>query len=304
MDKVFWILKDIAIILVLLSISYIFINFQSIQMYSSAILNTTPKQTNLDKNKNIDSKSSDEKKVLFLYNNSKEAKRSKENNIYVWNKIIKTLINDMDLYTLIKKDNNKEIEEQLKKKREKLLTSQKKKKDLTLSDKKYKQDDFFSLSVPLNEEENKKYWNKSYISIPKLNINAPIFYPNIEEKHLETHILSLLQKWVVHRPETQLPYQQWNFFILWHSSNYARLKSKYSNIFSKIDLLNLWDNIYVYYKGRKYTYELSEKKIVDSSAIEVYWYIPWYNLSIMTCWPIWSAKNRLIAISKLKKPIN
>jgi LPXTG-site transpeptidase (sortase) family protein len=113
--------------------------------------------------------------------------------------------------------------------------------------------------------------------------------------------MKLLQDGVVHRPETQLPYQKWNFFILWHSSNFSWVKSKYNDVFAKIDHLDNWDKVYVFFKGRKYTYELYQKKVVNPDEIWVYWYIPWRNLSIMTCWPIGSVKQRMIWLFRLVK---
>jgi sortase (surface protein transpeptidase) len=48
-----------------------------------------------------------------------------------------------------------------------------------------KEDDFFELSKEMTKEEMEKYKDTSYIVIPKINVSAPIFYPNIEEKDLE-----------------------------------------------------------------------------------------------------------------------
>jgi len=43
-------------------------------------------------------------------------------------------------------------------------------------------------------EEKNQYNNESYIVIPKINVSAPIFYPDIEESDLESHIMKLLEK--------------------------------------------------------------------------------------------------------------
>jgi len=305
MEKLFQILKDIAIIIVLLSISYIVFNWNSIIDYWKVFISSKEIISNNNYNntkiKPVLLKDLDKTKPLFLYNNYKEAKRSKENNNYEWKDFVNKSLFYLNYILKVDNTNNHKIEEELKKKRLKMLKENKTFSSSKNNTKVISKDDFFSLSDNLTPEETKKYGKKSYVVIPKLKIEAPIFYPSIEEKHLEKKILEILKKWVVHRPETQLPYQKWNFFILWHSSNYAWIHSKYNNIFSKIDLLNLWDKIFIYYKWRKYTYTLSEKKIVDPSAIEVYWYLPWYNLSIMTCFPIGSTKSRLIAIAKLEK---
>ena len=291
MNKIYLWLKDIAFVIVFMALSYIILNYQSIYMHISTSIQWDQEieETNTDDAENIKNNS------FILFDNSKEAKRSKENDIFIWNDTINNISWDIANLILVKKDNNRIIENKLQEKRDSII------KNNRLSISQTENDDFFSLSFDMSIEEKNQYNNESYIVIPKINVSAPIFYPDIEESDLESHIMKLLEKWVVHRPETQIPYQKGNFFILWHSSNYAWLNSEYNNIFAKLDLMDLWDEVIVYYKWRKYIYELYEKKIVDPSAIEVYWYITWYNLSIMTCYPIGSVKSRLIAIFKLKK---
>jgi len=296
--KIIWIIFNISVMVIMLSISYIVMNFNSILVYSWQYFNIQEKKG--EKNNLQEPKEND---LLFLYNNSKEVKKNKENNQYYWEEFVKKSNLILDNLILIDKNINKAIEEKLKKKREELLAQ--KKEDIVFFDKskskKVEQDDFFSLSKPLTPEEEAKYWNKSYIIIPKLGIEAPIFYPDIETPNIEKHILDLLKDGVVHRPETQMPYQKGNFFILWHSSNYSWIKSNYNNIFAKIDFLNQGDEAYVIYQKRKYTYKLYNKKIVNADQLEVYWFIPGYNLSIMTCYPIGSTKQRLIALFSLEK---
>jgi len=291
MNKIYLWLKDIAFVIIFMALSYIIFNHQSIYMHVSASIQWDQEieETNTDDTEDIKNSS------FILFDNSKEAKRSKENDIFIWNDTINNISWDIANLILVKKDNNRIIENKLQEKRDSII------KNNRLSISQTENDDFFSLSFDMSIEEKNQYNNESYIVIPKINVSAPIFYPDIEESDLESHIMKLLEKWVVHRPETQMPYQKGNFFILWHSSNYAWIHSEYNNIFAKLDLMDLWDEVIVYYKWRKYIYELYEKKIVDPSAIEVYWYITWYNLSIMTCYPIGSVKSRLIAIFKLKK---
>lgn len=299
----FNILNDIKLILIIFSIVYIIINFSSLYNHITWIIyannevewQTLSELQNELENNNENLTDNELNKTFILYDNSNSIKNSKENNIYLWKDAISNINISLDELILIKKDNNIAIEKKLEEKRKDII------KDTKLTNSNTKNDDFFSLSTELTNEENKKYWDNAYIVIPKINVEAPIAFPSIEEKDLEKHILKLLENWVAHRPETQLPFQKWNFFILWHSSNYAWVNSKFNNIFAKIDLLNLNDEVYVYYKWRKYTYWLKEKKVVNPDAIEVYGYMPWYNLSLMTCWPIWSVKQRMIWIFELKK---
>lgn len=165
-----------------------------------------------------------------------------------------------------------------------------------------KKDDILDLTTELTSEEWKKYWEKAYVSIPKINIEAPISFPSVEEYDLEWAILKTLENWVAHRPETQKPDQSWNFFLIWHSSNYPWIKSKYNNIFSKIPRLENGDQVFVYYEWRKFIYEVYTKFVVPSNALDVYWFIPWHNMTLMTCYPVGTDKSRMIVRLKLKKP--
>ena len=176
-------------------------------------------------------------------------------------------------------------------------TNKKEKKNdglIIIEDKKEKRKNILDISKPLSPEEQEKYWNDSWIVIPKLKVEAPINYPSVEEYDLEGVIIKLLEKWVAHRPETQLPDQSWNFFVIGHSSNLPWIKSKYNNIFASIWRLKEGDIVKVYYKWRVLTYKMYTSFIVPPEAVDVYWYIPWYNLTLMTCWPVWTDKDRLI----------
>lgn len=310
-NKIFHILRDIIGIILILSISYIVLNFHWLHLMITSWFEQNQENTTIIEDNNTDDNenNSSSNDTFVLYNNSKEAKRNKENNIYLGKDTIDNTKELISQLVVVDKDINKEIEDKLKTKRDNIIDKENKDKENNKNEKATNGNneknnvDFFELSFPMNNEEKELYWNDSYIVIPKISVSAPIFYPDVDTDNLENHILWLLEDGVVHRPETQLPHQSWNFFILWHSSNYSWIQSEYNNIFAKLDFLDLWDQVFVYYEWRKYIYELSEKKIVDPNAIEVYWYIPGHNLSIMTCWPIWSVKQRMIWIFSLKRNI-
>lgn len=184
----------------------------------------------------------------------------------------------VDINTIIKKEEKKEWNNGI----------------VVLDEKKEKKKSIFDLSKPMSPEEQEKYWDQSWIVIPKIKVEAPIHYPSVEEYDLEAVILKLLEDGVAHRPETQLPEQNWNFFLIWHSSNLPWIKSKYNNIFAGIWRLSEWDIVKVYYKWRVFTYKMYTQFIVPPEAVDVYWYVPWHNLTLMTCWPVWTDKDRLI----------
>lgn len=192
----------------------------------------------------------------------------------------------------------------------KLINSNENKKDIKkvqenkwliiIEDNKVKKKSIFDLSKAMTEDEVSMYGNESWIVIPKIGVKAPIHYPNVEEYDLEWVILKLLEEWVSHRPETQLPDQNGNFFLIGHSSNLPWVKSKYNNIFAWIGKLQEGDIVKVYYKWRAFTYKMYTSFVVPPEAVDVYGYIPWYNLSLMTCFPIGTDKDRLIVRFRLE----
>lgn len=145
------------------------------------------------------------------------------------------------------------------------------------------------------------------IVIPKIGKNIPLVDVDsrrwdLDFVNLENLFMKELEKWVLRYPWTAKPGENGNVFIFWHSSNYAWEKWDYNDVFALLDNLEFWDEIYVYYNQKKYTYVISEKKVVkpgnvkaldrDQSKKE---------LSLMTCWPIGTSINRLIAFAELKE---
>lgn len=288
MKKILTQLKDIYILVFIFSLLYVAFNFSPIFKHIYGVFSLY-QNSEIVENINYEEKSSNNinnNQTFLLYDNSNEIKKSKEYTSFRWENIMNNVINSIS--------NLKDNKIELNKVEESIIKNEIEENNIKEINNNT-ENDFFSLSSELTEEEKQEYWETSYVVIPKIGVKAPIFYPDIELENLEKEILKILEQWVVHRPETQMPYQKWNFFILWHSSNFPWIKSEYNNVFAKIDLLELWDIAYIYYKNRKYVYELYEKKIVDQNEISVYWYIPWRNMSIMTCYPIWSIKNRMIA---------
>jgi LPXTG-site transpeptidase (sortase) family protein len=109
-----------------------------------------------------------------------------------------------------------------------------------------------------------------------------------------------LEDWVVRYPWSSEPWRKWNTFIFGHSSNYPWIKWDYNDVFSLLWQVNLWDEIVSYYWQKKYKYRIIEKKVIT----------PWNvsilkreknksELTLMTCWPVWTTINRLIVIWEL-----
>lgn len=142
------------------------------------------------------------------------------------------------------------------------------------------------------------------VIIPKIWRNVPLVdikNRNIDwESELNDIFMKELEKWIIRYPWSSKPGEKWTSFIFWHSSNFPWMKWDYNDIFSTLDNVAFWDDIIVYYWQKKYIYKVREKKVIT----------PWdvsilkrnknkSEVTLMTCWPIWTTLNRLIVTWEL-----
>jgi LPXTG-site transpeptidase (sortase) family protein len=142
------------------------------------------------------------------------------------------------------------------------------------------------------------------ILIPALNLSAPIVTPEYEAllredwSKLEKDIQAGLENGPIHYPGTAAAGQPGNFFITGHSSYYPWAAGKYKNVFAKLHLLNVGDEYYVYYKGNKHKYVITEKKEVQPNNVDVLDQPLDRKIStLMTCTPVGTTLRRLIVVA-------
>ena len=137
------------------------------------------------------------------------------------------------------------------------------------------------------------------ILIPKMWKNVPLLDIKNQkiswEKELNNIFMKELENWVIRYPWSSKPWEIGNTFIFWHSSNFPWIKWNFNDVFSLLDSVVYNDIIIVYYWQKKYTYKIREKKIINPGNVEL------LNrnknkseLTIMTCWPIWTTLKRLV----------
>lgn len=144
------------------------------------------------------------------------------------------------------------------------------------------------------------------IIIPKIGKNIPLVDVDprrwLSFENLQDVFMNELQKWVVRYPWTSAPWEVGNVFVFWHSSNYPWIKWDYNDVFALLDDLSFWDEIIVYYNQKKFTYIIREKQIIKPGDVKVLSREQWKKeLSLMTCWPVWTAINRMIVFAELKE---
>lgn len=159
--------------------------------------------------------------------------------------------------------------------------------------------DFFA-SLRLNSTKVKEETigsNQKPISyqliIPSLSIDVSIV-PEVpgtdEQKYLEA-----LRGGVAHYAGTALPGAIGNAFIFGHSS-YTESQA-YSEIFKNLNQLTTNDQIYIHKQDIVLKYRVIESKIVAADDLAILAQGNDEKLTLMTCWPIGTAKERMVVIA-------
>ena len=140
---------------------------------------------------------------------------------------------------------------------------------------------------------------KDELVIPKIGVEAPIVFLKATD---EKSILTALRDGVVHYSSTALPGERGNVFITGHSSYYWWSGGKYNSVFSLLDKLVIGDEVYISYKGKRYTYIVSSIKIVSPQDKSVLDPTSEPSVTMMTCTPLGTSFKRLIVRARQVDP--
>ncbi len=142
------------------------------------------------------------------------------------------------------------------------------------------------------------------VVIPKIGKNIPLV--DVENrrvqnvKELEDVFMEELVKGIVRYPGSAKPGDEWNTFIFGHSSNFPWIKWDYNDVFALLDNVVFGDEIIVYYNQKKYIYTVKEKHVVKPGDVAILKRNEWKKeISLMTCWPVWTSVNRMVVIWEL-----
>ena len=114
-----------------------------------------------------------------------------------------------------------------------------------------------SMDIEITPYTNRIVIPKIWKNIPLVDIkNRKISW----EKELNNIFMKELENWVVRYPSSAKPWEKWNAFIFWHSSNFPWIKWDFNAIFALLDKVSYNDEIIVYYNQKKIVYKIKEKK--------------------------------------------
>lgn len=147
--------------------------------------------------------------------------------------------------------------------------------------------DFSSTPLPpmptpnLTEDMNILY-------IPKINVKQEI---------IESATIKGIGHKAWRRPNTSTPVKGGRTVIIGH--RYGTIGGKRESVMYNLPKMEKGDLVYVYWESNVYTYEVFDKKIVPPTAVQVEFATVEPTLTLYTCTPLWTAKNRLVVDAKL-----
>jgi LPXTG-site transpeptidase (sortase) family protein len=122
------------------------------------------------------------------------------------------------------------------------------------------------------------------IVIPKIALDDHVF------QGTNPHTVDL-GVWL--RPNTPPPSKGGNTVMVAHRFTYNN-----ADTFYNLDKVSKGDAIVIYWGGKEHDYKVSETKVVAPTAVEIEAPTPKSQLTLYTCTPLWTSKQRLVVIAK------
>lgn len=170
-----------------------------------------------------------------------------------------------------------------------------------------------AFTVPSSTESSSSYidpstdvavGNDPVLKIPKINVDAPVDYSLTTLQ--ESVVQSKLKGGIVHYPiagANALPGEIGNAVFLGHSANDVFDDGNYKFIFLHLDRLDKGDTFYINYGGKRYTYSITEKKVIDPTQVsELVLNNDKPMATLITCTPPGTALKRLLIIGEQIAP--
>ena len=128
---------------------------------------------------------------------------------------------------------------------------------------------------------------KNWIIIPKMGVDTEI---------LEGDVNTMLWKGVVRMSVGSTPDKGGNTIITAHRYLYRPPNPK---TFFLLDKLTTGDIITIYWHNKKYQYKVRESKVVEPDEISILHNTPHPQLTLFSCTPLFTSKQRLVVIADL-----
>jgi len=131
------------------------------------------------------------------------------------------------------------------------------------------------------------------INIPKIELEKKVI-PNIDPRD-EAIYKEAFKQGVAHGLGTKFPDEIGNTYLYAHSTKKVENIDKYAGWFTRLDELEVGDEVIIEYGQNKYTYSIASREIIDPRATGVYTaYAPVQMLTLQTCHPRGEVTERII----------
>lgn len=121
--------------------------------------------------------------------------------------------------------------------------------------------------------------------IPSIQLDEPVVESN--------SIAAIKDGGTWRRPKTSNPVLGGNTVIVGH-----RFYGSNTSTFYHLDKVLVGQKLALYWDGVEHIYEVTETKVVEAEAVEIERNTDESQLTLYTCTPIWTAKQRLVVIAK------
>lgn len=147
------------------------------------------------------------------------------------------------------------------------------------------------------------------VIVPKIAVDAPAIYDNTmgsSDQDTYNKQMAAMEKglaWFGVPGADSHPGQIGNTVLAGHSSNDWLQSGNYKYVFARLSQLTKGDTIYVNYQGTRYTYVVTDMKVVkpnDVGALVLNSDKP--MLTLLTCTPLGTALNRLLVFAEQVTP--
>lgn len=117
----------------------------------------------------------------------------------------------------------------------------------------------------------------------------------LDQKVLEGQNIDIIangETW--RRPDSSTPDAGGNTVIVGHRWGYNN-----DTTFYHLDKMAVGEKFSIYWDKQEYVYEVTENKVVPATQIDIEAPSNEAKLTLYTCTPLWTAKDRLVVVSKL-----
>lgn len=138
------------------------------------------------------------------------------------------------------------------------------------------------------------------IVIPRIGASE-IITANVDPSNKEEY-LTVLQKSIAHAKGTAYPGLGGTTYLFAHSADNFWNIGRYNAVFYLLKDMNPGDLVYIFFQGRRYTYEVYDKKTVNADEVS---YVDaalgqGERLILQTCWPPGTDWKRTLVFARLK----